>query len=353
MVLAGFLLGLPALAAPEDYLPDTEALEEALPEEAQDILGGQDPAALPEDGLLEKVLSSAGEALWSALGNAGRAAGVLLTVTVLCSLAGSLDTGGRASRYVLLAGVAAMGAVAVSDFDSYMQYGLSALQTLADYSRVLLPTLAAAAASTGAVASAAAKYGATALFMDVLLSLARNVVMPAVCGYAALAVADAAVGNEALKAAKKIMKSLCTFLLTGLSLAFTGWLALTGVISGTADAVTARVTKTAVSAALPVVGSILSDAAGALASAVSMLRNSVGVFGLLAVLCVCIGPFSALGARYLLYKLAAAVCSCVADKRLSELVDSLGTCFGMVLALNGVGALMLFVSIFSLIRTVL
>lgn len=81
--------------------------------------------------------------------------------------------------------------------------------------------------------------------MDVLLSVARSVLVPCVCGYAALSVADAAVGNEILKTAKKIMKTVCTALLSAVCVAFTAWLSLTGVVTGTADALAARVTKTA------------------------------------------------------------------------------------------------------------
>ena len=56
--------------------------------------------------------------------------------------------------------------------------------------------------------------------------------------------------------------------------------------------------------------------------------------------------------RYLVYKLAAAVCSCVADKRMGELIGDLGACFSLVLALNGTGGLILFVSVYSLMKTV-
>lgn len=353
MLLALCLCTMPALAAGENLLPDTEVLEEFLPEETRELLDGQSALEMPDEGLLQRVWDALLEKVVQALRSACRTAGVILAVTMVCSMAQTMDVGSRAPRYVLLAGVAAISTAAVSDFDSYMGLGLSTLETLSEYSHILLPTLSTAAAATGAAASAAAKYAATAMFMDILLSLGRSVVMPAVFGYAALSVAGAAVGNGALKAAKKLMKSICGYLLTGLALAFTGWLALTGVISGSADSVTSRLTKTAVSAALPVVGSILSDAAGTLAAALTALRGTVGIFGLLAVLCVCMGPFVALGVRYLVYKLAAAVCGCVSDGRLADLIDSLGTCFGMVLGLNGVGALMMFVSVFSLIRTVL
>lgn len=58
-----------------------------------------------------------------------------------------------------------------------------------------------------------------------------------------------------------------------------------------ADALAARVTKTAVSAALPVVGSILSDAASTLAAAAGTLKATIGIFGLLAVAAICLPPF--------------------------------------------------------------
>lgn len=346
------LVPAPALALGEELLPEAGAVESVLPEDVNRLVDGLSPGELPDDGVLEQLWDGLILHIQRASVSAFHTAGVILAVTVICALAQSLDVIGRAPNYILLAGVAAISTAAVADFDSYMETGFSALQTLSDFSHVLLPCLSAAAAASGAAAAAAAKYAATAMFMDILLSLGRNIVMPAVCGYAALSVAGAAMGSGALKAAKKLMKTVCTYLLTGISLAFTGWLGLTGVISGTADTVTARLTKTAVSAALPVVGSVISDAAGTLAAAVSAVRSTIGVFGMLVVLCICMGPFAALGVRYLVYKLAAAVCECVSDGKLAELIDAFGTCFGMVLGLNGVGALMMLVSVFSIMRTV-
>lgn len=342
-----------ALAIGEELLPDDATLQQVLPDDVRELLDGQTAAQLPDKGLVQRLWNTFESMLRDALSGALHTAGVILSVTVICALAESMDISGKAPQFILLAGVAAVSTAAVADFDSYMESGIHALQTLSDFSHVLLPSLSTAAAVTGSTAGAAAKYAATAMFMDVLLSAGHNVIMPAVCGYAALSVAGAAVGNGSLKAAKKLMKNICTYLLTGLSLGFTAWLTLTGVISGAADSVTARLTKTALSAALPVVGSVLSDAAGTLAAAVTAVRSTVGVFGMVAVLCVCMGPFAALGARYLVYKLAAAVCECVSDGKLAELIDAFGSCFGMVLGLNGVGALMMFVSVFSLMRTVI
>ena len=134
--------------------------------------------------------------------------------------------------------------------------------------------------------------------------------------------------------------------------AFTGYLAISGAVSSAADAVTAKAAKAAISAALPVVGGIVSNAAGAVVAGAGLVRNSVGVLGLLAVLSVILGPFIALGARYLLYKAASVLARSLAPDGLGDLVSAVGTAFGMALALVGSAALMLFISVISLMKAV-
>ena len=323
-----------------------------LPEEAREYLGDASPLSGTPEGFLERIRGAAREKLAAALSSSLKTAGVLLIVCTLTSLSDTLEAPG-ANSPVTFAGVAAIGATALSDFDSCLSLGLNSLYAVSDYSKALLPALASAAACTGGAGGAAARYAAAAMFMDLLLECTKSIIAPGVCALAALSVADAAVGNHSLKAAKKLVKTVCGMMLTGLSLAFTGYLSVSGVVAETADAAAARMMKTAVSTALPVVGGILSDAAGSLAAAAGSLRAGIGLFGMAAAACLCLGPFCSLGVRYLTFKISAGLCGCVADKRFTTLVEDLGTCFGMLLGINGAGALMMFISIYSLIRTAL
>ena len=222
-----------ALAASDVPIPGMDELTEALPEEAAPILSGVSPEELPQESVWRTLLRTAWEKVRSSAADICRTGGILLCVCVLVSLTDTLDLGSRAPPYITFAAVAVIGTATISDLRSYLSLGTETLQTLSDYSHVLLPVLSSAAAASGAAGSAAAKYAATAVCMDVLLSVARSVLVPCVCGYAALSVADAAVGNEILKTAKKIMKTVCTALLSAVCVAFTAWLSLTGVVTGT------------------------------------------------------------------------------------------------------------------------
>ena len=200
--------------------------------------------------------------------------------------------------------------------------------------------------------SAAAKYAATALFMDILMTAARTLLLPLAYVCLAARTASAALDSPAIDGASRLITKVTGIATTAIMTAFTAWLGITGAVSGAADAVTSRAAKTAISAALPVVGGVISDAASTVVAGAGLLKNAVGAFGLIAAAGVCLAPFLMLGLRYLFYKAAAALAAAFADKRISGLISELGGVFGMVLGVVGAAALMLFISIISVTKAV-
>ena len=168
----------------------------------------------------------------------------------------------------------------------------------------------------------------------------------------AVCAAHAAVGNEGLKRIAGVLKWTVTSILTVLLLVFVGYLTVSGVIAGTADAVAVKAAKFTVSSMVPVVGGILSDAAETVLAGAGILKNAVGVFGMLVILSMCVVPFLQLGIHYLAYKLTAALAATVADGRTSGLIDGLGGAFGLILGMTGASAMLLLVSMVSAVSMV-
>ena len=84
-----------------------------------------------------------------------------------------------------------------------------------------------------------------------------------------------------------------------------------------------------------------------------MLKNTVGVFGTLAILAACAYPFLQLGVQYLFYKLTAFLASLLGVPMLSKLIDGLGGAFGLVLGMTGSCAIVLLVSVLSSVAAVI
>lgn len=356
LVFTIIVLTVPALASEaSDELfggLNIEEAESALPDAAREIVGDVGVAdALEPEGMLSKLLDSAGQALGAYWREAAGAALKLTAVALICTLAGAFADG-AASRYVNLAGCIAVSGLAFSDAGGCIRAGTEALSELSSFSHALLPCLTAAAAAGGAVTSAAAKYAATALCMDILIGAAQSLLLPLCYVCIGIRTASAALDSPALEGASKLLSKFTALLTTLVMTGFTAWLGISGAVTGAADAVASKAAKTAISAALPVVGGMISDAASTVVAGAGLLRNAVGAFGLVAAACVCLAPFLSAALRYLLYKASAALCSAFADKRISGLIGELGGVFGMVLGIVGAAALMLFISIISVTKAV-
>lgn len=328
-------------------------VEGQMPDEAKDILGDISVMdSLDFGGSLEKIKDDAVTKLKGFMTSGLHSASVILIVVLLCSLTGSLYSGGAVPDFVPLGCAVVISSIAVGDIKGLIGLGSETLTAMSDFSKVLLPSLAASASAAGAITSASAKYAATALFMDILISVAAQVILPLIYTYIAVIIANAAVGNEALAGVQSLIKWVLTSLITVLMIVFTAYLGVTGVISGTSDAVATRVAKTTISTVLPVVGGIIADAAGTVLGGAAVLKNALGVFGMLVIICLCLGPFLNLGVHYLLYKAAAGLSQTMSDKRLGGLIGGIGSAFGFVMALVGSCAIMLFFSIISSIKVV-
>ncbi|MCM1149509.1 MAG: stage III sporulation protein AE, partial [Butyricicoccus sp.] len=83
-----------------------------------------------------------------------------------------------------------------------------------------------------------------------------------------------------------------------------------------------------------------------------VIRGAVGVFGLAAVLAVCLTPFLKLGVRYVLLKACSALASPVCTGSMAKLIDAVGTACGMILGLVGSQTLMLYIAVISMLKAV-
>jgi stage III sporulation protein AE len=335
---------------------EQEALElDELERAAQEYLDGTDIAIDNDwEENLSQLLDTGSGQIKSVVKRAVRSGVLLLIIVTLCSVGDGLTLAGKEMKVpvVTLAGTLAVTAVAVTDIYSLMGLGTEAISSMTDFSNVLLPIVAAVTAATGAITGASARQMAAALFSSLLVNLISKLLIPLVYGYIAAQVAYAAVGNAGLKRVAGFFKWLTVTILTVILLVYVGYLTMSGVVTGSADGATVKAAKFAISGAVPVVGGILADASESVLAAAGILRGTVGVFGMIVVLAICLIPFLQLGIHYLIYKLASALAATVGEGRVCGLIEDLGGAFGMILGMMGACALLLLVSLVSSITVV-
>ena len=119
---------------------------------------------------------------------------------------------------------------------------------------------------------------------------------------------------------------------------FVGVVSLEGTLASSVDGITAKTAKTVVSSAIPVVGKILGDAVDTVLGCGIVLKNEVGIVGVIIVIGICIMPIIKLSILFLSYKLLAMVSEPIADKNIVGLLEQIGDIFkiflGMICALS-------------------
>ena len=282
-----------------------EEVTDAVPQQAEELLGDLDSdgtAGSFQEGLAgiwDRVSGQVGDILRERL----RDVVALLLVVLLCGVVdGTFQSvgGRRISNYTPMAGALSITLLSAGSLHSLIGLGTSTMVYL------------------------------------YICALTASVMLP---------------GNS-LEGVAQALKKIITWTLTSALLVFTGYLTITGVVAGSADAMTVKLTKMTISSVVPVVGSILSEATETVLAGAGILRNTIGVFGMLAVLAACVLPFLQLGIQYLLYKLAAFVSGTVGAPPMVKLLSGLGGAFGLVLGMTGTCALLLIVSIVSSVAAV-
>ena len=357
MLIPLFCLPVFAAETREEAVPDRvwEAQKEALGTDEIEQEGKPYTNGMTID---QADLNMGLQALWgsgqaqagTALQKALRSGVTLLILVMICQVASGFFPEGTPDA-VFLGGAAAVTLTASSNLNSMMGLGRSAIDALDTFSKVLLPTLTAASAATGSAAAAYVRQSATMLFADLLITVIGQLILPMVYAYVALCAAQTALGNDGLGKLAGFIKWGSISILTVLLLAFTAYLTISDAIAGSADAVVMKTTKFTISTFIPVLGGILADATESVLAGTVLLKNAVGVLGLITVLGICLTPFLQLGIHYLIYKVAAALASIVADKRLSNLIDSISGAFGLVMGMTGTCGVLLLISVAAAVTT--
>lgn len=337
------------VSAAEEPSISTEDLTEGLSDEAMELL----PENMEQDtdfwSSLENILASTFKKSFGSFYDGLRLCGILLCILTLCS---AIDLSANKSMASILNLVGALGicAAIMGSMRSMITMASDIAEDMSSFGSILLPAMASVTAMSGGISSASALYAGTVIFSQLLLQLIGRLLIPMVYFYLAIATAEAAMGSQMLSELREFIGWLISKSLRIILYIFLAYMTITGVISGTADAAAVKATKAAVSGMIPVVGSILSDASESLLSGAAIMKNSVGIFGMLGVFASCLLPILKVGMQYLLMKITAAIGGSVGLASQVKLLKEFSKAMGYLLAMCACSALLLLIGIICMMR---
>lgn len=331
ILLIIFSLAVPVNAI-EFTAPDApEAAQKLMPDDTEDF----------GEGLLF-VIRSALDTLRPSMVEAVRICISLIAASLLVGILSDLS--GSTKHIVGLSGTVAVGVILFQPVNALIQLGTQTVDQISQYGKLLLPVMTGALAAQGAVTKSSAIYMATAFFDALLSNAVAQLLVPLVYVFLCVSVGCNLFTQSLLNEIRKFLKWLITWGLKIVLYVFTGYISITGVVGGTADAAMLKATKLTISGMVPVVGGILSDASEAVLVSAGIMKNAVGVYGLLAVIALWIGPFLQIGLQYLMLKVTAGISEMFGPKPMSGLIKDFSAAMGLVLAMTGTVCLIFLIS---------
>lgn len=334
------------------FLLTTAAAALEVPEEiGQGIAPELIESVEQHDSLLAGGAAYLAELLRSALSQSVRSgvrsAAELMLLAVLCGALDGLGSSAGESGTWFVPYFAILGAVLITagDLSTIIGLGAQTVEELGTLTKLLLPTVGAAMAAGGFIGTASVWQIGTLMASDLLLSAIRDLLLPLVYCYIALSAAGAILPKSQLDSLAGALKKLISWGVCCAMILFTATLTLGNVLAGSADRIAVKAGSVLISGAIPIVGSILSDATEAVLSGAGALRGTVGTLGIFAVLSVCIVPLLRLGVQFLFYQAAAFLSAMSGIEQLQKLMERLSGAFTLVIALTASCAFLLLVAL--------
>lgn len=281
------------------------------------------------------------------------AAEVCLAIIAIIMLTTILQNfSGPSRKVIVLICTLGISFLLLSRTKALITLGRGTVTELSEYGKLLLPVMSAVMAAQGGTATSTALHIGTAVFNSVLTTFIAKLIVPMIYIYLCLSVANCVTGEQTMRNLQDFTKWLSTWSLKIILYIFTGYMGITGVVSGATDAAALKAVKLTISGTVPIVGNILSDASESILISAGLMKNTAGVYGMIAIIAIFIGPFLKIGIQYLLLMLTSGIVRIFGTKESVELVKSFSGAMGLILAMTGTVCLLLLISIVCFMKGV-
>ena len=238
----------------------------------------------------------------------------------------------------------------MANFTDIVTVVRESIQNLVSFMYMLTPILITLMITTGSIVSANVLQPVLLFTISFIGNLIANFILPIILISAVLSIVSQISSKFQIDKLSNFFNSGIVWILGIVLTIFVGMLSLEGTLSSSVDGLTAKATKAAVSNFIPVVGKVLGDSIDTVLGCASILKNAVGIVGVVVLIGICVVPIVKLAILTITYYLASAICQPIADSKIIKLLDQMGGTFKMLLAITVTVAIMFIIGITIVIK---
>lgn len=332
----------------EIYDPDTfggSSLEDALNQLATEGFSEYTVEQVL-NGILDELFGQAG-----AFGGAVAQIVLMLLVTGILSRMRSSFQNANVAQASFRAGYIVVSSIGAAMLASCIVQASQALDSLSMMVENITPVLMALLTGIGGLSTSSVLSPALAALTGGIFSAMRSIIFPAVIVTAVITIASNISSSIKLGRFTALIESGVKWFLGIVMIVFVGVIAIKGITGASLDGLSFKTAKYTIDKVVPVVGGMFSDTLDTLMACGLIVKNAVGIVGLVTIAAAMLSPIAMLTVNTFMLKFTAAIAEPFADGSYVAMLGSMSNTVTLLLVVLLTATAMAFISIGILMGT--
>lgn len=301
------------------------------------------------DGMsLRNVLGAIGGFMWHEVLYNGKLLVTIVMISVLSMILETLQTAFErktVSKIAYMLCYMVVLVIAVNSFNVAIGYAKEAIDRMIEFMMAMIPLLFALLASMGNIVTVSVTHPLIVFMIHTIGTLIHTAVFPLLFFSAVLHLVSSLSDKYKLTQLANLLRNIGAGLLGVLLTVFLGIISVRGITSSVTDGVTIRAAKYITGNFVPVIGKMFADATDTVISASLLVKNAIGLSGVIIILFLCAFPAIKILVLALIYNLAGAVMQPLGDTPIVACLQTIGKSMIYVFAALAAVSMMFFLAV--------
>ncbi|MFD1176245.1 stage III sporulation protein AE [Paenibacillus puldeungensis] len=235
--------------------------------------------------------------------------------------------------------------LAINSFHVAITYATGAITGMIDFMMAMVPLLFTLLASMGNAVTVTVTHPLVVFMVHTVGTVVHRVVFPLLFFSAVLHIVSSLSEKYKLTQLANLLRTISMAVLGIMLTIFLGVISVKGITGSVADGVTLRAAKYLTGNFVPVVGKVFADATDTVISASLLVKNSIGLVGVIILLFLCAFPAIKIITLALIFNLSAAAMQPLGDSPVITCLETIGKSMIYVFAALAAVGMMFFLAI--------
>lgn len=269
---------------------------------------------------------------------------ICIITGLLTSFSGTFGKQTVSSLGTMVCGIV-ITALCIGNFYQTYEYSREAMDIMTTAMEILLPVLIPLLVSMGGISSGSIMSPVMAGAVTGFNFMMQHLILPLVFLSAVFVLINSITEKDYVKKLSVFMRKGAIFLTGFFITVFTGITAIQGIVTKSADGILINTARFSIDNFVPIVGGFAADSLEMVIGCIGLIKNAVGITGMIIILSMLIMPVVKLLSIAVIYKITAIAAEPISNRNISDSLNEIGNAAVTMTVVLSIGAMMFLIFI--------